>query len=129
MKRMSFKEAVKLVEKHPIFHLSREELTTKKFKKVKKERRKYGFSYEECWNLDETLAKLILPRLVRFRDSTNCYPNGFKDLEDWKNTIDKMIESFAIIVEKNSWMLKGDEQKKVQEGLALFGRWYLSLWD
>ena len=27
------------------------------------------FYFEECWNLDATLAALILPRLIHFRDN------------------------------------------------------------
>ena len=36
-----------------------------------------GFNDSETWNLDYTIAKLVLPRLKRFKELTNGIPGDF----------------------------------------------------
>ena len=109
-------------------------LKTKKGKKEIKKRKKYnkklrkdikqnGFDKSECWNLDITIAKFILPRLKYFRETTISYPQNDMGLDGWHEILDKMIYSFDEI-------LKDDptDQDKIQEGLELFAKYYINLW-
>lgn len=103
-----------------------------------------GFFYEECRNLDVTLAALILPRLIHFRDICTGVPNDFvkydkesqdmtKNVAKWKDVLDKMIFSFYTIVSEGTGSIESEEreeiQKKVDEGLELFGKYFQALWD
>ena len=108
-----------------------------------------GFFSEECWNLDVTLAALILPRLICFRDSTSGYPTALvKEDEEghvieedesnqlWHEILDKMIYAFWIIVNECDSYSTGLNEKEREEliaakkeGLKLFAEYFESLWD
>lgn len=92
----------------------------------------YGFSDCDLWNLDFTLAKYILPRLIKFKKINRMsYPSCFKSSEEWHNILDKMIFSFNYIANDRNSDLKNilKDSKKVQKGLELFGKYFQGLWD
>lgn len=100
-------------------------------------RKKKGLSKitnEEVWGLDITLAKYILPRLIKFKTiNTMSRPSEFKNLEEWHNVIDKMIWSFDEHL-KNDFPLSNSPDFKEQvdryeEGLQLFAKHFGDLWD
>ena len=93
-----------------------------------KNRIKYGFFDDETWNLDYTMAKFILPRLKRFRDITKCYPPELKSLDEWQKILDKMIWGFDSIVNGYDDFLNPEHNKKQQEGLDLFSKYFTALW-
>lgn len=108
-----------------------------------------GFFSEECWSLDVTLAALILPRLICFKDSTSgCPASLIKEDEEghvidedksnqlWHEILDKMIYAFWIIVSEYdgySTELNRKEREELvaakKEGLRLFAEYFESLWD
>ena len=108
-----------------------------------------GFFSEECWSLDVTLAALILPRLICFKDSTSGCPASLvkedegghiidedKSNQLWHEILDKMIYAFWIIVSEYdgySTKLNGKEREELiaakKEGLRLFAEYFESLWD
>ena len=108
-----------------------------------------GFFSEECWSLDVTLAALILPRLICFKDSTSgCPASLIKEDEEghvidedksnqlWHEILDKMIYAFWIIVSEYdgySTELNRKERDELvaakKEGLRLFAEYFESLWD
>ena len=103
-------------------------------KRIKK---KHGYDYikdEDLWSLDITLAKYILPRLIRFKETNiNSYPPDFKSVDEWHNVIDKMIKAFEIVV-KDDWRYVGHEEaekknKEYQDGINLFAEYFTELWD
>lgn len=107
---------------------------------------KHDFYFEDCWNLDTTLAALILPRLVYYRHNHAGVPNCFCKIDgnfkvtnldeagdEWDRTLDKMIEAFWEIVQDRTLEVEEKErqqiQKTIDEGLKLFGEHFQSLWD
>lgn len=108
-----------------------------------------GFFFEECWSLDVTLAALILPRLIYFKNNTSGYPASLIKKDDeghvieedesnqlWHEILDKMVYAFWIII--NEWGgypigLNEKERKELEaakkEGLKLFAEYFQSLWD
>lgn len=100
----------------------------------KRIRKKKGLSKirpEEVWGLYDTLAKYILPRLHKFKEvNVNSYPQGFSSIEEWHNTIDKMIWSFEIVI-KDDWSTRDAlaDIKRYEEGMALFAKYFRDLWD
>lgn len=86
-----------------------------------------GFSEDETWSLDHTIAKFILPRLKLFRSIDIGYPGNTNHYE-WIEVLDKMIfamEKHAI----GSWEISDQcESDKVREGTKLFGKWFGHLW-
>lgn len=94
----------------------------------------------DLWNVDITLAIIIHPILIKYKNGLNSYPSDLETIDEWKLILDKMIYSFGqLIVEENDepkdYKVDGwkDRQKvyweKVQEGFNLFGKYYMNLWD
>lgn len=107
-----------------------------------------GFRFEECWNLDRTLAAAILPRLIQFEETTCSTPsrlvkvaedgrvlNGEEAHKEWKKILNKMITSFYLILteEYDDFLLTKEVRDKkykiIKKGLSLFSEYFLDLWD
>lgn len=90
---------------------------------------KSDFPIEEVWNTDNTIAQLIVPRLQAFKAlDKHGHPDGFKDMREWNNTIQKMIDAFELM--KYVQSLNTDNEKRtVEEGLNLFRKYFCCLWD
>jgi hypothetical protein len=95
-------------------------------KRLKKQIKERGFDESETWNLDETIARFILPRLKYFRDTTMGHPGDYKTYELWQKDIDIMIRAFEIVVE-NDFDLKVN--KEYEEGIELFSKKFTHLWS
>lgn len=99
-----------------------------------------GFWPDECWNLDLTFAKFILPRLKYFKNKTNGYPSNLTEAE-WDRNLDDMITAFAWIASKSYYDAPMKEDGSIdhnaylklhedaQRGFELFGQHYMGLWD
>lgn len=87
-----------------------------------------GWCDSDTWSLDYTIAKFILPRLVRFKEINCSYPSNLTEKE-WDNILAKMIVTFKIIASDGSWNISDEENEKVEEGLDLFRKYYFDLWD
>lgn len=85
-----------------------------------------GWDDSETWSLDYSLSKLILPRLVRFKELRDgIIKTENQDDED----IDKMIAAFEFLGSEERWSCY-DKKKwdEVQEGVELFAEYYTRLW-
>lgn len=81
----------------------------------------------DTWSLYYTLARIIYPCLVKFKESNAGYPGSMTE-QEWDEILDKMILSFKMILdEEDDWKMEINET--IQEGLDLFGKWYRSLWS
>lgn len=75
----------------------------------------------ECWNLDYTIAKFVLPRLKQYKKDCNGYPGELEDEYAWYAILDKMIIAFEYICDEDDWWMfnpkydytKGIEFKEV----------------
>jgi len=102
-------------------------------KRIKKKRGLSKIRPEELWGLDVTLAKYILPRLIKFKEiNTNSHPQELNNMKEWHDIIDKMIWSFQKII-KDDWSPVygelGRENMRYLEGMRLFGYHFNDLWD
>lgn len=54
---------------------------------------------KECWGLDVSLAKHILPRLLYFKNWVySCsYPNEFEDEAEWNEILEELTWTFTYI--------------------------------
>lgn len=106
-------------------------------------KKKYGFYFEEIWNLDTEFAYFILVRLVHYRkvalgvpcqflSGTDKYgnvapaPNNV-DYKRWRTTLDKMIRGFYLYLTTDFPTKK--EEKIIEKGMKLFAENWRSLWD
>lgn len=85
----------------------------------------------EMWSLDKTLASIILPRLIRLKEVKNGYPSELQDKYEWDAIMDKMIRAFEIIDESEDYPsgYHKESQVEVDDGLALFAKYFQGLWD
>jgi hypothetical protein len=84
-----------------------------------------GWDDSDCWNLDETIAEFVLPRLKKFKENPFGCPSTLTEKE-WDTILGKMVHAF----EKSlSFHLTKEEDEEVQEGLNLFAEYFFSLWQ
>lgn len=89
-----------------------------------------GWDDSETWNLDYSLANLILPRLKRFRKLHCGYPGQLETDGEWNTIIDQMIYSFEYLASEKAWGIASEEEAvEIQKGLDLFAKYYRNLWD
>lgn len=104
-------------------------------KRLRKKKGLLKIREEEIWGLDLTLAKYILPRLIKFKDvNDRSFPTDFENHEEWHKTIDKMIYSFEYVIKHNYEVYKDLEEEKkrhekYKEGMQLFAEHFMDLWD
>ena len=92
----------------------------------RKYKKRHGFSPDETWNLDTVLAEFIIPRLKAFRKMTIGYPAGLTPRK-WSIILGKMQRAFEMYLDCD---VGTDEEtmRKINEGLDLFRKYFMSLW-
>lgn len=123
------------------------------------QRMRYGVADEECWSLDYTFSKFILPRLKHFKKMKRYSYHPDMTPEQWEAVIDELIWTFEYMLDEErfnpfpnycvgkkldfnrektpeenqsfkDWMEKNNElEERKQKGLELFARYYCHLWD
>lgn len=89
---------------------------------------KHDYPIEDVWNTYHTLAQLIAPRLSAFKAlDKHGYCPAFKDMREWNNAIQKMIDAFELM--KYDSCFTEDEERTIKEGLELFCKHFRNLWD
>jgi len=100
-----------------------------------------GWDDSATWSLDTHLARIIAPRLKRFKElNTHAWPGPvegmpgtgrFETFEEWHEALDKMIFAFESYAseDRDLWDWGESEQHRIEEGLVLFARHYGCLWD
>lgn len=106
---------------------------------------------EELYDLDITIAKFILPRLIAFKQHSEGQPRLNMSREEWDEILDKMIYAFERIAcqteedtpeykayIKAVWNNEEDladlkraakaSLKPISEGLSLYHKYYRNLW-
>lgn len=99
-----------------------------------------GFSDRQIWSLDITVAKFVIPRLKRLKETSLGYPMPFNSMIGWHRAIDKMIWSFEHVLtdygsaechssNRKLWnFIEAKNMKKFDEGMNLFAKHYKDLW-
>ena len=89
---------------------------------------KNDFQIEEVWGTYHTLSQLIVPRLLAFKAlDKHGYCPDFKDMREWNNAIQKMIDAFELM--KYATTYSEVEEHAIVQGLALFSKYYRYLRD
>ncbi len=106
---------------------------------------------EELYDLDVTIARFILPRLMAFKKHCERPPRMNMTSEEWDEVLDKMIYAFeriALQTEEDTpeykayikaiWNNEEDlvdlkraakaSLKPISEGLSLYHKYYRNLW-
>ena len=87
-----------------------------------------GWSDDETWNLDHSLAKIIAPRLRRFRELNNGHPGTMSE-EEWEECLDEMVWAFEYIADEGGNYVENTAQlERAERGLQLFAEHFSHLW-
>jgi hypothetical protein len=88
------------------------------------QRRTRGWDDSETWNLDAEIAGFIVPRLKRFKELNNGYPNGLTP-EEWDARIDMMIAGLEDFASGQNVLIATARMRRAQE---LLGEHLMHLW-
>lgn len=95
-----------------------------------------GFSDNELWNLDNTIAKFILPRLIRFKkEMRSGLPQNQEDTSrsltqaEWDDILDNMIFAFNYAQNIYTKSCNKEDYKRYELGMRQFATYFLDLWD
>jgi hypothetical protein len=100
-----------------------------------------GFDDSATWSLDTHLARIIAPRLKRYKElNTHAWPGPvegmpgtgrFNTFQEWHQALDKMIFAFESYAseDRDFWDWSESERDRIEEGLMLFAKHYGALWD
>jgi hypothetical protein len=116
---------------------------TEEKRKIKIKLHKY-----DTWNLDHTLALIILPALKQFKEQKQSYAliekkdwikESYEDIQDgfsaeaWDDILDEMIFAFEYVGSDDPTIDLSKEteeyQNRVNKGFELFGKYFRALWD
>ena len=87
-----------------------------------------GYPISEVWGSYHYLAREIAPRLKAFKAlDKHGHAPGFKDMTAWNNAIQKMIDAFELV--QPNKVVYCDDYPAIYEGLDLFRKYFLNLWD
>ena len=92
---------------------------------------RHGFSPAETWSLDYTISSFIIPRLKYFANNLWGYPADLTE-EEWDVILGKMIlafETHKATQETDCCLADENEAKIVKDGMDLFVKYYMNLWD
>lgn len=90
----------------------------------------FKFEREDFFSLDLTIAKILYPLLKEFKKQTLGHPGNIENKKEWDKILDKMIESFRLIIkcDGDCSSLLEKQKRKVYEGFNLFHEHYFQLW-
>lgn len=88
----------------------------------------HDYPVEEVWNTYHTLSQIMASRLQSFKAlEKHGYCPYFKGMCEWNNAIQKMIVAFELL--KYAASYTEDEERRIEQGLDLFRKFYRNLWD
>lgn len=101
------------------------------FSKFEAQRRERGFDDSETWNLDMTIAKFILPRLIVFRQLNNGMPQEHTE-ESYNAVLDEIIEGLTYKANEDEYDLSPEEElvhfNKITKAFELLSKHIHGLW-
>lgn len=80
---------------------------------------KHDYPIEEVWNTDNTLAQLIVPRLLAFKAlDKHGHPPNFDDMHKWNQAIQKMAYAFELMQYAGATHTEDEFREKVNNVLS-----------
>lgn len=79
---------------------------------------------EKWWDAYVHIARYAAPLIGEMSRKTGSHPNGMT-LDEWREILTKVHHSLSVIADDKVI----DYDSSVEEGMALFGRWFTHMWD
>lgn len=87
-----------------------------------------GFSDRELWNLDQTMAEFILPRIIRFKEIGGSSVPSDLTQQEWINILDDIIYSMEAIKNQFDDISETYNDERVSKGTNLLGKYFTHFW-
>lgn len=84
---------------------------------------------EDLVNMDATMAYVLHPLVLRFRERTGTFPEDVESEDDWVNILDQIIEALKLIKKhhEGEWLSEW-EWAKIRTGTFLLGKHFVDMW-
>jgi hypothetical protein len=97
----------------------------------------------DVWNMDSTLALIILPMLKKLKENKQGFhlidnadvPEELRDADNsWCEKkynwfLDELVWAFELYNKDKMWEYDQEKMKRIDNALLLFGKYYKTLWD
>lgn len=102
------------------------------------QRARRGYSDEQLWGLNFTVAKLTVLACCMMRENAHSYPTEFSEepvgdgrgWEAWEEILLKIEAGFQAWLDEDGYVERNPEQEaKFKEAMELYGEWFGGLWD
>lgn len=98
-------------------------------RKLKKEKAKKGYNYQDLWNMDMYLLDLFAKMLYEMSRTTVSYPAGMTHRE-WQDYLNKMAYDFIKINKKiGLGKVSKETRKEFEDVMQRFIEHFFDLWD
>ena len=77
------------------------------------------------WDGYVHIARYALPIVKELREKGVCYPVGFNSMEEWKAVLLQMEMALGVVAEAPVH----EFDQSVKDGLEIFGKWFIHLYD
>ena len=102
-----------------------------KLERYKKQREENGFDDTETWYLDKTFALFLIPRLKRFIQVNNGFPNG-ETIESYNEKLNYIVKAFEEYYNDENVEVSLDLEKErlsnAKKAVAILGEIWFDLW-
>ena len=103
----------------------------------------WGFSYDEIWDLDKTIAMFLLPRIAYFRFKNDTVPNqlikydedGYTPLNEkevvkhWNDILETICDGLHLYIEKDSNSFSEKEKELWNNAKKYLSGYFECLWS
>jgi hypothetical protein len=86
-----------------------------------------GYDDYAYWEFDCYIARIAVPALEVMIKRSPGYPADIS-YEEWIEILRKIHKAMKIISEPTIFCRSDEQEKIVEEGTALFGKWFIHLW-
>jgi hypothetical protein len=86
-----------------------------------------GYDDSAYWSLDWYIARIAAPVLEVMIKRSPGYPADITP-EEWGEILRKIHKAMKIISEESLCFRTDEQEKAVEEGTALLGKWFIHLW-
>jgi len=94
-----------------------------------------GYSDPSVWDADYHIAKYALPRIRKLKTYQHGFPPRLATRKEWKNILGEIVYALQYVCSDDGICPRRPTksriaiEKRVQNGLELFGKYFRNLWD
>lgn len=95
-----------------------------------------GYDDSMAYGYVHTMSEISVKALRKMLAYGNSYPgyDGADTFEKWQSIVEQIIDGFQAVIEMDDYSFtdkakREEAEKRFANGMALYAKWYLHLWD